>query len=286
MAISTIAAALEAAIKKLSAAGVENPKLDSKLLLCHAADIEPVELITNSNRQLPAQNLQSFEALIKRRVLREPVSHLIGEREFWSLPFLVSSDVLDPRPSSETLIQAALKYVEDTKKVFSVLDLGTGSGCLLITILKECPLATGIGIDNSEAALLVARQNAAKHSVENRSKFEFSSWGRNLNESFDLILCNPPYIADGELVLLEPEVIVYEPRMALFAGDDGLSAFRDLAPDIYRLLNLDGVAVLECGLGQETSLVEIFSSAGLKHLETLPDLEGIERCCVFSRKER
>ena len=286
MAISTIAAALEAAIKKLSAAGVENPKLDSKLLLCHAADIEPVELITNSNRQLPAQNLQSFEALIKRRVLREPVSHLIGEREFWSLPFLVSSDVLDPRPSSETLIQAALRYVEDTKKVFSVLDLGTGSGCLLITILKECPLATGIGIDNSEAALLVARQNAAKHSVGNRSKFEFSSWGRNLNESFDLILCNPPYIADGELVLLEPEVIVYEPRMALFAGDDGLSAFRDLAPDIYRLLNLDGVAVLECGLGQVTSLVEIFSIAGLKHLETLPDLEGIERCCVFSRKER
>ena len=117
MAISTIAAALEAAIKKLSAAGVENPKLDSKLLLCHAADIEPVELITNSNRQLPAQNLQSFEALIERRVLREPVSHLIGEREFWSLPFLVSSDVLDPRPSSETLIQAALRYFEDTKKV-------------------------------------------------------------------------------------------------------------------------------------------------------------------------
>ena len=286
MAISTIAAALEAAIKKLSAAGVENPKLDSKLLLCHAADIEPVELITSSNRRLPAQNLQSFEALIERRVLREPVSHLIGEREFWSLPFLVTSDVLDPRPASETLIEAALQYVEDTKKGFSVLDLGTGSGCLLITMLKECPLAAGIGVDISEAALKVARRNGTKHSVENRSKFVLSPWGKNLHESFDLILCNPPYIADSESVFLEPEVVVYEPQIALFSGVDALSAFRQLAPDVYRLLNPDGFAVLECGLGQANSLIQIFSSAGLKHLETLPDLDGIERCCVFSRKEQ
>ena len=283
MTILTIAGALEAATKRLSAAGVENPQFDSRLLLCHAADIEQVTVFTHPNRELHPQIFQSYEALIERRALREPVSHLIGEREFWSLPFAVSSDVLDPRPASETLIQAALNYVGDTQKVFSVLDLGTGSGCLLIAILSEFPLARGIGIDSSEAALIVARRNAAKHSVEKRSKFEFSSWGKNLSGSFDLILCNPPYIAESEQDFLEPEVVVYEPRMALFAGDDGLSAFRQLAPDVYRLLNLEGVAVLECGLGQVASLIEIFSSVGLKHLETLSDLEGIERCCVFSR---
>jgi len=284
--ISTIEAALAAATKKLSAAGVDSPNFDSKLLLCHAADIEPVTLITNSNRDLAPQIFQSFESLIERRALREPVSHLIGEREFWSLPFLVTSDVLDPRPASETLIEAALQYVGDTKKGFSVLDLGTGSGCLLITMLKECPLAAGIGVDISEAALKVARRNGIKHSVENRSKFALSPWGKNLHESFDLILCNPPYIADSESVFLEPEVVVYEPQIALFAGVDGLSAFRQLAPDVHRLLNPDGFAVLECGLGQANSLIEIFSIAGLKHLETLPDLDGIERCCVFSRKEQ
>ena len=283
MTMSTIIEALEAANKKLSAADVENPKLDSKLLLCHAANIDPVTLITNPNREFPDEIFQSFAVLIERRAMREPVSHLIGEREFWSLPFAVSSHVLDPRPSSETLIQAALKYVEDTQKDFSVLDLGTGSGCLLITLLSECPLARGTGIDSSEAALKVARRNAVKHSVENRSKFEFSSWGENLSGCFDLILCNPPYIAESEWGLLEPEVVVYEPRVALFAGDDGLSAFCQLAPDVYRLLNLDGVAVIECGLGQVPSLIEIFSNAGLNHLETLSDLEGIERCCVFSR---
>ena len=283
MTISTIAAALEAANKKLSAAGVENPKFDSKLLLCHSADLDPVTLIVNPDRELSAEILQFFEALIERRAMREPVSHLIGEREFWSLRFAVSSDVLDPRPASETLIQAALKYIEDTQKEFSVLDLGTGSGCLLISMLSECPVARGVGIDSSEAALKVARRNAGKHSVESRSQFKFSSWGKNLSGSFDLILCNPPYIAESEWGLLEPEVVIYEPQVALLAGEDGLSAFCQLAPDVYRLLNLDGIAVLECGFGQVASLIEIFSGAGLKHLETLSDLGGIERCCVFSR---
>ena len=283
MTILTIAGALEAATQKLSVAGVEKPKFDSKLLLCHAACIEPVTVVTHPNRELSAEILQSFETLIERRALREPVSHLIGEREFWSLPFAVSSDVLDPRPASETLIQAALDHVEDTKKAVSVLDLGTGSGCLLITILSERPFARGTGVDNSEAALIVARRNAEKNSVENRSTFELSSWGQNISGSFDLILCNPPYIAGSERDFLEPEVILYEPKIALFAGDDGLLAFRQLAPDVYRLLDPDGIAVLECGPGQAASVIEIFCSAALHHVETLSDLDGIERCCIFSR---
>lgn len=279
----TVGVALEAAIARLSAVGVDNPRMDARLLLCHSACLELANIIVDPNVVLADECFRKFETLVERREKREPVSHLIGEREFWSLPFIVTADVLDPRPASETLIEAALDHVRDRSEPVSVLDLGTGSGCLLIAVLSELPGARGVGVDTSEAALVIARRNAEKNLVDDCTTFVSSSWGRSVSGSFDLILSNPPYISESERDDLEPEVAMYEPASALFAGKDGLSAYREVAPDILRLLNPDGVAAIECGRDQMTTVIEIFDDAGLRHVETRCDLDGIERSGVFCR---
>lgn len=279
----TIGVALEAAIARLSAVGVDNPRMDARLLLCHSACLELANIIVDPNVVLADECFRKFETLVERREKREPVSHLIGEREFWSLPFIVTADVLDPRPASETLIEAALDHVRDRSEPVSVLDLGTGSGCLLIAVLSELPGARGVGVDTSEAALVIARRNAEKNLVDDCTTFVSSSWGRSVSGSFDLILSNPPYISESERDDLEPEVAMYEPASALFAGKDGLSAYREVAPDILRLLNPDGVAAIECGRDQMTTVIEIFGDTGLRHVETRCDLDGIERSGVFCR---
>ena len=279
----TIGVALEAAIARLSAVGVDNPRMDARLLLCHSACLGLANIIVDPNVVLADECFRKFETLVERREKREPVSHLIGEREFWSLPFIVTADVLDPRPASETLIEAALDHVRDRSEPVSVLDLGTGSGCLLIAVLSELPGARGVGVDTSEAALVIARRNAEKNLVDDCTTFVSSSWGRSVSGSFDLILSNPPYLSESERDDLEPEVAMYEPASALFAGKDGLSAYREVAPDILRLLNPDGVAAIECGRDQMTTVIEIFDDAGLRHVETRCDLDGIERSGVFCR---
>jgi release factor glutamine methyltransferase len=279
----TVGAALEAAIARLSAADVDNPRGDARRLLCHSAQLNLANLIVDPDVVLAEEYLRGFEMLVERREKREPVSHLIGEREFWSLPFIVTADVLDPRPASETLVEAALDHVRARSKPVSVLDLGTGSGCLLVAVLSELPEARGVGVDTSEAALVIARQNAEKNLVAGRMTFVSSSWGCDVSGSFDLILSNPPYISESERDELEPEVALYEPALALFAGEDGLSAYRAVAPDIFRLLKSDGLAAIECGRGQMNAVVKIFSESGLQHVETRCDLDGIERCGVFCR---
>ncbi|NKB19186.1 MAG: peptide chain release factor N(5)-glutamine methyltransferase [Alphaproteobacteria bacterium] len=278
-----MAVALESAVVRLSAAGVDNPVFDARLLLCHCAQLDLANIIVDPDMALTDESLQKFNLLIDRRATREPVSHLLGEREFWSMPFIVTSDVLDPRPASETLVEAALDHMKGRSDVKSVLDLGTGSGCLLIAILSELPRARGVGADLSEAALQIARRNSEMNAMNGRATFVTSSWGRDISASFDLILSNPPYISEAEHDDLEPEVTRFEPALALFAGDDGLSAYREIAPDISRLLSSDGVAAIEYGLGQMTSVVEIFAAAGLQHIESRNDLDGIPRCGVFRR---
>lgn len=281
----TIAEALKEAIDRLSRAGVDNPIFDARLLLRFATKLDLIKLIVDSGAVLPEENWQQFKTLIDRRVSREPASHLIGEREFWSLPFIVSSDVLDPRPASETLIYATLDYVDDYSKKKTVLDLGTGTGCLLISVLSELPSAIGVGVDTSEAALIIAQQNAVKNSVDSRSAFFSSFWGSNIEGAFDLIISNPPYIAKHERGDLAPEVACYEPESALFAGEDGLSAYHAIAPDIYRLLNPDGITVIECGEGQMPSVVKIFGQVGLELVDSRYDIANIERCGIFRRSK-
>ena len=217
-----------------------------------------------------------------RRCDREPPSHLTGEREFWSLPFRVSAAVLDPRPDSETLVEAALQKFADSEAQFSVLDLGTGSGCLLLSVLKHRPMANGVGVDLSSDALEIAAWNAARLGLSQRVRFIRADWGAGLGSTFDLILCNPPYIATGDLEKLEPEVKRFEPRDALDGGGDGLDAYRKLFPQFADLLQSDGVALVEIGAGQTTGVTEIANKFGLQISHVYRDLAGIDRCLAVT----
>ena len=199
-----------------------------------------------------------------RRLRREPMAYILGEREFWSLPLRVSPAVLVPRPESETVVEAALESIADRAAPLRILDLGTGSGCLLLALLSELPHASGLGIDRSAAALAIARANAERLGLADRAAFREGDWGYGLAGPFDVIVSNPPYVARTDARNLAPEVFAFEPQEALFAGADGLDAYRALAPDCARLLAQDGVTCLEIGQGQGASVAAILRRHGLR----------------------
>ena len=279
----TVARALDEAVARLATAGIEEARREARLLLAHALGAGVASLFADPARLLERDARDRFAALIERRVAREPVSHLLGHREFWSLDFVVSADVLDPRADSETLVEAALAAFPDRDAPLAVLDLGTGSGCLLLAVLSERPNARGLGIDASDAALRIAVENAARLGLDARATFRRGDWGGDLSARFDLILCNPPYIASGAIAALAPEVARWEPRPALDGGTDGLDAYRALAPQFNRLLAENGVAVVELGEGQADPTAEIFAAAGLVVESRRRDLSGIERCLLLRR---
>lgn len=280
-----IADLLSEGMKALRAAGIEAPAREARLLLTQAAQVPPAVMIGFPERPVDADGAAAFRALLARRVEREPISHLIGEREFWSLPFLVNRDVLDPRPDSEVLIEAVLEELPDRKAPRRVLDLGTGSGCLLISLLRELPAAQGWGVDLSPAALDVARRNAARLGVADRITLREGRWISALvpadGTAFDLIVSNPPYIVTADIDHLAPEVARHEPRLALDGGADGLDAYRALAPLVMRHLRPGGLAALEIGLGQAEDVTALFSRAGLAAAGRRRDLAGHERCLLF-----
>jgi release factor glutamine methyltransferase len=207
------------------------------------------------------------------------MAHILGRREFWSLDFAVTSDTLTPRPDSETLVAAVLDIVAGRDRPLGILDLGTGTGCLLLALLHELPNATGVGVDRSAAALAVALGNAQALGLAPRVQFHEGDWGEGLTGRFDVVISNPPYIVSADVPNLSPEVR-HEPRLALDGGADGLDAYRALAPHVGRLLEPAGVAVLEIGEGQAPAVEEILRTAGLKPVDRRRDLAGIERCIV------
>ncbi|TPE61799.1 peptide chain release factor N(5)-glutamine methyltransferase [Sandaracinobacter neustonicus] len=250
----------------------DTPRLDAELLLAHVLDEERLPMLM-SRAPVGATAQAAFEALLARRRAHEPVAHLTGEREFWSLPIRVTRDVLVPRPDSETLIAEALAHF-DARPPANVLDLGTGSGALLLAALSEWPQALGFGIDRSDAALAVARGNAARLGLAARAAFRSGDWAAGVEGPFDLILCNPPYIEDSAELM--PDVADYEPASALFGGPDGLAPYRILLPEVPRLLAPGGVALFEFGLGQGPALLEMAAALHL-HATTVPDLSGRAR---------
>lgn len=283
---ATVARTLTAAAVRLKEAGVEDPRRDARLLIAAAIEAGPERLIAEPERVLEDAEAARIEASITRRAAREPVSRILGWRGFWSLELEITPDTLDPRPDSETLIAAVLARIEAQGLVgapLTVLDLGTGSGCLLLALLSELPAATGLGLDISAAALEVARRNARKLGLSERARFVVGDWGAGLGGSWQLIVSNPPYITDGEIGDLAPEVARYDPRLALTAGSDGLDAYRKLLPRAASLLGRGGMLALEVGRGQQDAVTALLAASGLTPRGRYRDLGGIERCLLASR---
>jgi release factor glutamine methyltransferase len=268
----TAAKAMAAATARLRAAGVNDPARDARVLLAHAARIEASRVTLIAPEELSPDIAERYEQLVSLRAIRVPVSHLLGEREFYGRNFRVSRDVLDPRPETETLIEAALSEPFD-----HVLDLGVGSGCILVTLLAERASATGLGADLSEAACLQASANAVQHSVQDRAEILRSDWFERIEGQFDLIVSNPPYIALSEMQDLSPEVREHEPRMALTDEGDGLDAYRRIAAGAPDFLMAGGRLLVEIGPTQAKDVSALFDAAGLSDIRVIPDLDGRDR---------
>ena len=264
--------ALLAAIRKLEAAGVPDAARDARKLFAHASGVDAWRLTLTLPEPVPDDVRERFETLIARRAAREPVSHLTGTREFYGRSFEVTADVLDPRPETETLIEVALQ-----RNFARVLDLGTGSGCILVTLLAEMPGAVGVGGDTSAAALAVAARNARRHEVDDRATFVQSDWMASIPQPFDLIVSNPPYIAAAEMEDLSPEVRLWEPRAALTDEGDGLSAYRALIAQAIPALIPGASLLVEIGPTQGTPVAALMRSAGLRDVTVFPDLDGRDR---------
>ena len=270
--MTTLGQALAPAIAALRAAEVPDAPGDARILLAHAAGIAPDRLTLHLPDGATAEVLARFDGLIARRVAREPVSHLTGARLFWGRRFRVSRDVLDPRPETETLVAEAL-----AQPFARVLDLGTGSGAILLSLLAERPGARGLGTDLSPEALAVARQNAADHDLSGRAEFAQGRWFAPVTGLFDLIVSNPPYIAQAEMADLLPEVRLYEPHLALTPGGDGLDAYRAIAAGLAPHLALGGRVMVEIGWQQGAAVRSLLQDAGLTDLRVIRDLDGRDR---------
>jgi release factor glutamine methyltransferase len=280
----TVAEAVRGAAESLRRAGVDEARRDAQVLIGHVLGGGRAIVTGHPERRLTEAESHAFDTAVARRCRREPVSQIVGEREFWSLPFRVTPATLTPRPDSEVLIEAALARV-DRAWPSRVLDLGTGTGCLLLALLSELPAAFGIGIDRSTDAIACARANAGRLGLGGRCGFFVGDWGRALGAPFDVIVANPPYVARSELATLPPEVADWEPRTALDGGPDGLDAYRAILADLPRLLAPEGLAALEVGAGQAGAVAGL-AGPGLQHVETRTDLAGIDRCLLFKKGKK
>lgn len=281
--MSQVATVLKQGTQRLKEAGVASANLDCRVLLGAALKKSYEEVFASPNYQLSSLEAANFEAYLKRREKREPVSRILGEREFWSLSFLLSEETLDPRPDSETLIEATLGVFSNKIAPLKILDFGTGSGCLLLSLLHEYPNATGVGVDINEDTLKTAQLNAQNIGVSSRASFVKSDWGASVIGKYDVIVSNPPYIDEADKNILAPEVVEYDPERALFADKKGLGAYEILMPQIANLLLEDGSAFLEIGYDQKQDVEKIVVEAGLRLRGVFKDLGNIERCLWVSK---
>ena len=285
---SSVEGLLRDAATRLQAAGVEQARRDARLLLAAVLAVGTEAIIARPERRVAAEQAAAFESLVARRAAREPVSRILGRRGFWGLELGIGPATLDPRPDSETLVEAVLEWWRSPAgprcdRPPNILDLGTGSGCLLLALLSELPRALGLGLDRDPQALVMARDNARALGLADRACFAVGDWAEAIDGTWQAIVSNPPYIRGTEIDALEPEVAQYEPRSALDGGGDGLAAYRALAPQIARLLAPGGLAALEVGADQARDVTHLLTGAGLLSAGCRRDLSGHERCVLATR---
>ena len=264
--------ALAAAVARLEAAGIDGAGRDARVLLAHALGVGADRLTLHLRDEMTVAQVAAFEAALAAREARQPVAQITGRRLFWGQSFRVTPDTLDPRPETETLVAEAL-----TRPFLKVLDLGTGTGCILLSCLKNMPMARGVGVDASAAALAVAEGNALDLGLADRVRFAPSDWFSAVSGTFDLIVSNPPYIAASEMAGLAPEVRDWEPHLALTPGGDGLDAYRAIARGAGARLMPGGRILLEIGPTQGAAVMGLLQAAGLEAVRVLPDMDGRDR---------
>lgn len=282
---ASVAHARRTLADQLRAGGIESPELDARVLIGHALGLDHTGLVESAAQQLSDFSATQIERLAARRLAGEPVARIVGEKEFWGLPLLVTPDVLVPRPETETVVELALALIDRSgarTRPLRILDLATGSGAILLALLSELPRAQGIGTDIHANALAVAHQNAVRLELTNRARFVASDYGKAAQGAFDLVVSNPPYIASNEIATLAREVREHDPRRALDGGADGLDAYRAIAADVQRLLKPDGWLVVEIGVGQQRDVELLFISAGLAMCAARPDLSGAVRALAYA----
>jgi release factor glutamine methyltransferase len=273
---------LSIAKELLSLAAIETPILDARILLGFVLGAPEERFYGLEDKFLDEIELNSYEKIIQRRCEREPVSRILGQRGFWNLTLKLNSWSLDPRPDSETLIEAITKHVPNKNSRLNIIDLGTGTGCLLLAALKELPNSFGVGVDISDDCIKIAKENAHYNNLSNRTTFLTSDWTKKITDKFDIILCNPPYIKETEIKDLEPEVKSFDPYMALNGGPDGLSCYKAIANQFPQILTTKGLIFLELGHKQKLSVIKIMKTEGLQTLHIEKDLGDKERCLVLS----
>jgi release factor glutamine methyltransferase len=277
---STIGFALTEAAAALAAAGFGDPRRHARRLLAAALGLSAVDVFAHPETALGTAEEARVAAMLRRMIAHEPLSRIVGKREFWGLEFRLSADTLDPRPESESVIEAVLSRLPDRAQSYRFLDLGTGTGCLLLALLSEFPQAVGVGIDIAPGAAATARDNARRLGLGERAHFTVGDWARAIAGRFDAVIANPPYIPTPALPELMPEVRDHDPKRALDGGADGLKAYRAIAADLPRVLLPDGLFAAEIGVGQAKAVVAILEQNGVGIDGFAADLGGVIRCIV------
>ena len=275
--MQTLVQAWTAAGARLKSARVDSPVIDARLLLEAAAGATRTDILTDPHRPLTSEQQARLADYLERRSRREPVSRILGRKGFWKIALKVTPHVLSPRPDTETVVDTVLRDFPEGM-AFTVLDMGVGSGAILLSILTDRPAARGLGTDISDEALAVARENAALLDLNNRAAFLRTSWADGLgDDSFDVVVSNPPYIASEEIDSLEPEVRDHDPRLALDGGPDGMEAYRGLAPEVLRVLKPGGLFAVEIGHTQGGAVGRLFTDAGAEGVSVVRDLSDRDR---------
>ena len=260
--------------------GIETPELDARIILKEVLSLDDKDLILKDSLDIPDEMIEEIIAIESRRLNGEPISKIFKKRDFYNSTFLISNDVLDPRPETELIVEIANNYI-DKNEVKNILDLGTGSGCILLSILKENKMINGLGIDLSKDAISIAKQNSKKLNLETQSNFLISNWMSSVNYKYDLVVSNPPYIASEDIKKLSKSVKIYDPILSLDGGDDGLNSYRLIASDLKRVVSKNALIIIEIGYNQSLQVIEIFKKNNFKLMKKYNDINGLDRVLTF-----